>query len=367
MKIIAAVAREHSAPLSIEELEIDSPRDNEVLVELVATGICHTDLVVRDGMLPTPLPVVLGHEGAGIVRAVGSAVKKVVPGDHIVITFDSCGHCESCKDEARSYCFEFFPKNFFATRDDGSVALSDGKNPVHSHFFGQSSFASHAICHEANAVKVPKTLPLKLLGPLACGVQTGAGAIVNSLDVQAGKSIVIFGAGSVGLSAIMAAKIRGAKTIIALDMHVSRLEKAEELGATHVLNANNANVVSNIMNITTTGVNYALDTTGIPAVIRQAIETLAPRGVCGILGASGPDAEITLNETHFMSGGRKLFGIVEGEAKSDAFIPEMIQWFQNGKFPFDKLIRFYPYTEINQAIEDTKSGAAIKPVVEWLV
>jgi aryl-alcohol dehydrogenase len=363
MKITAAVARDAGAPLSIETIDLEDPRPDEILVKLVATGVCHTDLVVRDGMLPTPLPVVLGHEGAGIVTAVGQSVRKVRPGDHVVMTFNSCGSCPSCREHATTYCHEFFPRNFFGARADGTSALSKNGERINGNFFGQSSFASHALCHEANVVRVPAEAPLELLGPLACGVQTGAGAVMNALKVSAGKSFVVFGAGSVGLSALMAAKVVGAATIVAVDMNDARLAVAKELGATHTVNPRDASPVDAIMKITGYGLDFALDTTGIPSVIRSAVDSLAPRGACGILGASGPDAEITLNETHFMSAGRRLLGIVEGESNPDVFIPALIDLYRTGRFPFDRLVRFYDFEHLNDAMHDSETGAAIKPIV----
>ena len=363
MQIKAAVARVQGGPLSIETLTLEPPRDNEILVKVAATGVCHTDLVVRDGKLPTPLPVVLGHEGAGVVAAVGSSITKVKVGDPVVMTFNACGRCPSCHDHHTSYCHEFFPRNFFASRADGSSALSKDGETVHGNFFGQSSFATFAICHEINVVKVPADVPLDLLGPLACGIQTGAGAVMNALKVGAGKSFVVFGAGSVGLSALMAAKVVGAATIIAVDMNEDRLALAKDLGATHVINPGRADAVEEIMKITGYGVNFALDTTGLPAVIRSAVMSLAPMGACGILGASPPDWEISLNETHFMSGGRRLQGIVEGESDPDVFIPMLIDLYKQGRFPFDRLVRFYGLDEINDAIHDSESGKTIKPIV----
>ncbi|MCP3392383.1 NAD(P)-dependent alcohol dehydrogenase [Bradyrhizobium sp. CCGB12] len=363
MKIRAAVARETGAPLKLETIELEPPRPDEILVKVKATGVCHTDLVVRDGMLPTPLPVVLGHEGAGIVEAVGDAITKVKPGDHVVMTFNCCGGCPSCKDHAASYCHEFFPRNFFAARADGSSALSANGARINGNFFGQSSFATHALCHEINVVEVTSEVPLELLGPLACGIQTGAGAVMNALKVAAGKSFAVFGSGSVGLSALMAAGVVGATTIIAVDINPVRLEIARTLGATHVIDPRQTNPVEAIMQITGSGLNFALDTTGLPAVIRNAVESLGPRGTCGILGASGPDEEIVLNETHFMSGGRRLIGIVEGDSDPAVFIPELIDLYRSGRFPFDKLVKFYTLDEINTAIFDSETGAVIKPIV----
>jgi aryl-alcohol dehydrogenase len=363
MQIKAAVAREKGAPFSIETIELDEPRAEEILVRVVATGVCHTDLVVRDGHLPTPLPVVLGHEGAGIVEKVGAAVAKVRPGDHVVMTFNSCGHCPSCQDHHVSYCHEFFPRNFFAARADGTSALSKAGERINSNFFGQSSFASYALCHQANIVKVNRNLPLELLGPLACGIQTGAGAVMNAMKVSPGKSLAVFGAGSVGLAAVMAARVVGATTIIAVDLNESRLAMAKQLGATQTINPERANPTEEILAMTGYGVNFALDTTGLPAVIRSAAQALAPMGTCGILGAAPMGWEITLEEVHFMSGGRRLMGIVEGDSNPDVFIPMLAELYAQGRFPFDRLVKFYSFEQINEAVHDSETGVAIKPIV----
>jgi len=364
MKTLAAVATEIGKPLSLMELDIEDPRDDEILVRVVASGICHTDLVVQAGMLPVPMPVILGHEGAGVVEKIGSKVSKVKPGDHVVLSFNSCGSCESCNENEPAYCYEFMPRNFGATREDGTTALSMKNSPVHSNFFGQSSFASFSICRELNAVKVPKTVDLSLLGPLGCGILTGAGAVINALPVKKGSSFLVFGAGSVGLSSVMAAQIQGASTIIAIDLNDDRLEMARELGATHIFNPNKTtDLVEKIIELTTHGVTAALDTTGLPDVIRDAVLCLAPRGSCGILGACPPDFEITINELHFFSGGRKLIGIIEGSAYPDTMIPKLINYFEEGRFPFDRLIKFYDFENINQAIVDSETGKTIKAIV----
>ena len=363
MQIKAAIAREKGAPFSIETIELEEPRADEILVRVVATGVCHTDLVVRDGHLPTPMPAVLGHEGAGIVERVGAAITKVKPGDPVVMTFNSCGQCPSCQEHYVSYCHEFFPRNFFATRPDGSTALSKGEERIHSNFFGQSSFANFALCRQANVVKVPGNLPLDLLGPLACGIQTGAGAVMNAMKVTPGKSFAVFGAGSVGLSALMAAKVVGAETIIAVDLNESRLAMAKELGATQTINPGRADPTEEIMTITGHGIDFALDTTGIPAVIRSAVMALTNMGTCGILGAAPMGTEIVLDEVHFMSGGRRLMGIVEGETNPDVFIPTLAKLYAQGRFPFDKLVKFYNFDQINEAVHDSETGVTIKPIV----
>lgn len=363
MQIRAAVSRAPHTPMSVELLELDEPRAGEVLVRVVATGVCHTDMVVRDGMLPTPQPVVLGHEGAGVVESVGAGVTKVAPGDHVVMTFNSCGVCPSCANGAETYCDDFFAHNFLAERSDGSTALRSGVDSVHSNFFGQSSFATYALCHECNAVKVPTDVPLELLGPLACGIQTGAGAVINALAVPAGASFAVFGTGSVGLSAIMAAKVVGATTIIGVDIDEKRLAVAEELGATHTIDSSAADATAEIMALTGRGLDFALDTTGLASVIRNAVDALAPRGTCGIVGASALGTEITFDEVHFMSGGRRLMGIVEGEAHPDTFIPQLIDLYRSGAFPFDRLVTYYELDRIEDAFHDCEVGTTIKPIV----
>jgi len=363
MKITAAVTRAPSAPFSIEELDLEDPRPGEVLVRIVATGVCHTDMVMRDQHLPVPQPVVLGHEGAGIVERVGAGVAKVAAGDHVVMSFNSCGECPSCREDAETYCHEFFGRNFLGTRSDGSSGLSQHGTPIHGNIFGQSSFASRALCHERNVVAIPKDVPLELMGPLACGVQTGAGAVMNALRIKAGQSLAVFGLGSVGLSAVMAARIVGAARIIAVDLHPGRLALARELGATDPIAAGDTDVVAAITALTGYGVDYAIDATGVPGVIEQAVRVLAPRGACGIVGASPAGARLSADLTHLLSGGRHIRGIVEGDSRPDVFIPQLIDLHRRGAFPFDRLVRFYDFADINQAVADSESGRTIKPIL----
>lgn len=363
MDIKAAVVRKAGAPLEIATLALEEPRHDEILVRVVAVGVCHTDAVVRDGVMGSEFPMVLGHEGSGVVEKVGSSINKVVPGDHVVMSYNSCGHCPSCLDHDHAYCHEIFPRNFNGNRADGSSAISEAGRPVRSNFFGQSSFASHAICHEINVVKVRRDVPLDHLGPLGCGFQTGAGAVLNALKVNAGRSLAIFGAGAVGLAALMAARAVGVTQIVAVDRSPARLELARSLGARHVVDATREDATARILEITGYGVDYALDTTGVAKVIRQAVESLAPRGACAIVGASAPDAELHLNETHLMSAGRRIIGVVEGSANSDTFIPMLIELWQDGRFPIDKLIRFYEFDAINEAFEDSERGETVKPIL----
>ncbi len=363
MQIRAAVTRAKASPMSLETIDIESPRDDEILVRVVATGICHTDIAMRDQTYPVPQPIVLGHEGSGIVEQVGRGVTKVAPGDHVVMSFNSCGHCPTCNQHEPNYCHHFFEHNFAGCRGDGSSGLSKAGEHIHGNFFGQSSFANYALCHERNVVKVRPDAPLELLGPLACGIQTGAGAVINSLKLRPGDSLAVFGVGSVGLSAIMAARVAGATTVIAVDMLEERLELALAVGATHSLQPKDKNIVEEIMKITGSGVKFAFETTARPAVIRQAMESLAPRGTLGIVGASTLDTEITFNAMHIMTAGRKLQGIVEGDSTPEVFIPQLIDLYLQGRFPFDKLVKFYPFDRINDAIHDAETGRAVKPII----
>ncbi len=362
MEATAAISRKAGEPMTLERVFVEDPRPGEILVRIVGTGICHTDAVLRDQLIPVPQPVVLGHEGAGVVERVGADVTVVAPGDHVVLSFDSCGFCPSCADGAPAYCHELGRYNFGGSRLDGSSPLSNAQGPVHANIFGQSSFATHAIAHERNVVKVDKDLPLHLLGPLGCGIQTGAGAILNALQVRSGRSVAIFGAGAVGLSAVMAARIAGAATIVAVDRNAARLALALDLGATHIVEASD-DVGEAIRAACPGGLDYALDTTGIAAVIETAVALLAPRGVCGILGASSPTATLSINETHLMSAGRMIRGIVEGDSVPQRFIPELIGHYRAGRFPFDRLITEFAFEDINRAFEASERGDAIKPVI----
>ncbi|MGP0060723.1 MAG: NAD(P)-dependent alcohol dehydrogenase [Beijerinckiaceae bacterium] len=366
MKIQAAVTRAKAAPMSLETVDLEDPRSDEILVRLVATGICHTDLAMRDQAYPVPQPIVLGHEGAGIVERVGGTVSKVKPGDRVVMTFNSCGHCPSCQDHLPSYCYDFFGYNFAGNRPDGTSPISKDGETIHGNFFGQSSFATYSLCHERNVVKVQDDVPLELLGPLACGIQTGAGAVINALDIDMGQSLAVFGTGSVGLSAVMAARLVGAATIIAIDVVDARLKMARELGATHSINPKNQDPVEEIRKITGAGVDFTFETTGIMKVLRQAIDALAPRGTCGFVGASPVGSEVAVDVLNIMTAGRKIRGIVEGESNPDVFIPRMIELYKQGRFPFDRLITFYSFDKINDAIHDSETGKTIKPVVRFV-
>lgn len=364
MNVTAAVVREKEQPFSVEELEIEEPRAGEVLVRVVGAGVCHTDLICRDQWYPVPLPAVLGHEGSGVVEQVGEGVTKVEPGDHVVLSYLSCGKCVNCVKGASPYCLDLYNQNFGGARPgDGSNALSKNGETVHGHFFSQSSFATYALATERSVVKVSKDAPLELLGPLGCGIQTGAGGVLNSLHPEAGSSIAVFGTGSVGMSAIMAASAVGCTKIIGVDVKPSRLELARELGATHTINAaESENVVEEIQSITGGGANYTVETTASPQVFRQAVDSLILTGTCGLIGAAALGTEVSLDMNNILFG-RTVRGIIEGDSIPDIFIPKLVELHAQGKFPFDRLVKFYELDEINAAAEDSESGEVFKPVL----
>ncbi|MFB4165485.1 NAD(P)-dependent alcohol dehydrogenase [Alteribacillus sp. JSM 102045] len=358
----AAVTHGKGEPFNIEDVMIDDPKNGEVLVRIQAAGICHTDLIVRDQYYPVPLPVVLGHEGSGIVEKVGDGVTSVKPGDHVVMSYSSCGDCVNCQSGNPYACKKFYDLNFTGTMKDGSCRLHQNGKDVH-HFFGQSSFANYSILSERNVVKVPKDVPLDLLGPLGCGIQTGSGAVLNKLKPKSGSNIVIFGCGAVGLSAVMAAKVANCTTIIAVDINESRLELAKELGATNTINPKHVNTVEEIKRMTGGGVNYSIETTSRPEVLRQAVDCLATLGESVVIGAPpvGTEVQFDVNTILFE---RSVKGVLLGSSVPQVFIPQLIELYKQGKFPFDKLIEFYEWEDINQASEDSESGITIKPVLK---
>ena len=358
MKITAAVSRGQTEAPALEQLELEEPRPGEMRIRLVATGICHTDLHEHPGR-HSPHPIVLGHEGAGVVEKLGEGVAGFEVGDHVILSGNSCGQCPSCLANRPTYCDLAMPLCFGGQRLDGSTALDGGA--VHSHFFGQSSFATHAIVPQRTAVKMDKDLPLEKLGPLGCGVVTGAGAVIEALEVGYGDTIAVFGTGGVGLSAVMAARLVGARRIVAVDINRERLELARELGATDCIPADEDGIAEKVRAVTGRGVDFTFNTTTVPEVHSMALEVLAMNGTAGFVAA--PRGEWAPKMFAMLAGGRQLRGILGGDAHPGLFLPKLVDYWRQGRFPFDRLLTFYPFAEIDRAFADAHSGKAIKPVL----
>ncbi|MGB7033950.1 MAG: NAD(P)-dependent alcohol dehydrogenase [Xanthobacteraceae bacterium] len=364
MRITAAVVSEKSGPFVLDTLDLCAPREDELIVRVVASGMCQTDLHGRDRYFAvTKYPAVFGHEGAGVVHAVGSAVRNFAPGDHVVMSYPWCGACVNCRHQRMNYCVNGRGLKMGGTRADGSALLAKSGTPVYGAYFQQSSFGTFALTQERWTVKVRKDAPLELLGPLACSGQTGAGAVLNVIKPEPGESIAVFGVGAVGLSALMAAKIAGCDPIVAIDVHAHRLALARELGATHTIDHNtSADVVGEIRKLAGGGVRYAVEASALPAVLREAIDVLLPAGTCILLGSAraGTDASF---EMPFLQQGRVVRGVVQGDSVPAEFIPKLVDYIMAGKFPIEKMITFYDLADINRAAAESSSGKTIKPVL----
>lgn len=363
----ALVVSKLGGPFELKTVELKEMRDDEIVVKMVATGICHTDLATAHGHKGPGLPAVLGHEGSGVVERVGSSVKHVAVGDHVLLTFNACSDCTPCRRGKPSYCRHMEAVSFGGARLDGSKTFAmDGKD-ISSSYFGQSSFAKRSIVGGRCAIKVDKELPLDILCSIGCGVQTGAGTVLNVLKPQIGSSIAVFGAGGVGLAAIMAAKaFTPATKIIAVDIVDSRLELAKQLGATHVLNSKGKDVVELIHSVTSgEGVDCAVDCTGNLGVIQSMIAATANNGTAATVGSSPHGALIQIEPAAWIQRNVSYVGSCMGSSVPETFIPALVDFWQQGRFPIDRLTKSYSYKDVNKAMDDMLSGETIKPVIVW--
>lgn len=360
MKITAALSGRGGPAPELVELEQEEPRAGEMRIRLVATGICHTDLHEHPGR-HSPQPIVLGHEGAGVVEKLGEGVTGFAVGDHVILSGNSCGCCPSCLAGRPTYCDLAMPLCFGGKRLDGSTALRGPDGAVHSHFFGQSSFATHAIVPQRTAVKMPKDLPLEKLGPLGCGVVTGAGGVIEALKVGFGDTIAVLGTGGVGLSAVMAARLVGARRIVAVDLNPARLELARELGATDCFLGDAKDLAAQIRGVTGRGLDFTFNTTNAVPIHNLALEVLAMNGTAGFVAA--PLGPFNPQMFAMLAGGRQLRGILGGDANPQTFLPLLAEYWRQGRLPFDRMLTFYPFAEIERAFADAHAGRAIKPVL----
>ncbi|NNN18899.1 MAG: NAD(P)-dependent alcohol dehydrogenase [Acidimicrobiaceae bacterium] len=365
MQITAAVINTKGEDFRIEAIDLDAPKTGEVLVRMVASGICHTDMNVKNQTHRVPAPAVLGHEGSGVIEETGPGVTEFEVGDHVVLGFASCGSCRNCFQSRPYACVRHAELNFGGKMEDLTSRLHR-KEAALSNFFGQSSFASHSVVNARNAVKVPKDVDIALLGPLGCGLMTGAGTVFNRLQPRPGSTIAVIGAGAVGLSAVMAARIIGCGTIISIDVHQNRLQLAMELGATHTIDASRTpDIVAEIRSLTDGGADFTIEAAGHPSMLRQAVDALAPLGTAIQLGGLPQGTEALIDSNDLRSKSKTIAGLVEGASVPRVLIPQLIDFYKAGKFAFDKLVTYYPFEEINKAGADAHDGKVIKPILRF--
>ncbi|KAI9051834.1 hypothetical protein LZ554_004096 [Drepanopeziza brunnea f. sp. 'monogermtubi'] len=368
----ALVVQEPGAAWTYQQISIeDNLRDDEVLVEIKATGVCHTDLnFAAEKTMPGLFPGVFGHEGGGVVVKTGQKVTSTSPGDHVILAFACCGDCKHCNSNASSYCYDFERANFGVGRADGSKAYSgaDGSR-INSHFFGQSSFSKFAIVVATCVVKVDPSLPLEDLAPLSCGFLTGAGAMLNVVAPTADDVVCIVGAGAVGLAALMALKMcpTPPRKVIAVDIVPERLQLAKKYGATVLINSREVKDLKTALLDATDGegVDGTIDTTGRAPLVGELLKATAKKGKVIQVGLGQLDAEVSANILETITSGRQYIGCANGNCLPQDFVPKLIEAWQNGNFPFTDLAVKYPARDMDLAAKDVLSGKVVKAVLMW--
>ncbi|KAK7890532.1 hypothetical protein LTR67_007740 [Exophiala xenobiotica] len=367
----ALVVDKPGASFVLEDVVLDKLRDKELLVDIKYSGLCHTDLVIQHGKMPIGgFPVVAGHEGAGVILELGSGLESsgLKVGDRVLLGFASCMSCRGCQAGSKGACDNIALTNFGGTRglEDTSIRRPSGEF-IRGLVFGQSSFSKLAICDARVAVKYPGPVEdLSFLAPLGCGFMTGAGTVLDVLKPNSNNSIAILGLGAVGLSALMAAKSLNMADIIAIDIIESRLELAKSLGATHALNGKKyKDVEAAIREVSARGADYIVDTTGATSMINSGIRALAQQGTFAIVGTPVPGEHLSVEGMDMLIHCKKIIGVTGAYANPQELIPRLVKMYQEGSFPIDGLSKIYPPTEMDQAIDDMKSGKVIKPILAW--
>lgn len=352
--------------LVVSDVDFAAPGAGEVLVKLVASGMCHTDLGAIAGGIPFATPGIIGHEGAGIVAAIGEGVSSVSIGDKVLLSFTSCGTCGACHSGHPAYCETWLPRNLLGElRADASGGVTRHGERIGTHFFGQSSFGEFSIADERSIVKVDANADLAVLAPLGCGVLTGFGSVWNVLDPQIDDIVAVYGTGAVGLSAVIAASLRSPARLIAIDIVDERLALARDLGATDSINARTENVAERLAEITGgRGVSKSFDTTGDPRVARGALDAASVRGTVLVCGAPPPGTEI-LVDIQGMLTGKILRGVTMGDTDPRELIPRLVALHAAGRLPLERLERTYRLDEIGVAADDMAHGVTVKPVIVY--
>jgi Zn-dependent alcohol dehydrogenase len=361
----AAVLHEVGAPLAIEEVAVEAPHSDEVLIRIQASGVCHSDLSVVRGEFKTPLPAVLGHEGAGVVESVGTGVTNVVPGDHVLILFRAaCRNCQMCAVGRPALCAQGARLRQDGTLVDGTTRLRLGHEPVY-HFSGASTFAQLAVVPAVAVVPVPKQLPLSRLALIGCAVMTGVGAVFNAAELKPGTAAVVIGCGGVGLSAVQACAIAGAATIIAADLSEPRLQRARELGATHTVCVPEHDLVDEARILTDgVGVDYAFETAGTVGTLELAMAVIRPGGTAVAVGVPALGKQIAFDVAPFVVGEKVLKGCLYGSANFQRDIPHLLALYESGRLDLDAMVgREVRLDEVNEALNGLEHEALARTII----
>ncbi|MDC0499291.1 zinc-dependent alcohol dehydrogenase family protein [Paracoccaceae bacterium] len=372
MKMKAAILRTTSAqrpfsvskPLSIEEVELDPPKRGEVLIKVKAVGLCHSDLVAITGERAKPMPIVIGHEAAGIVEEIGQDVQGFAVGDHVVPSYvASCGRCEMCSVGRPALCEPATIANANAVLKDGTTRLWQGSTRIHHHS-GVAGFAEYSVIPEEALVKIDKSVPFEHAALFGCGVVTGVGSVINTAQAKPGQFIAVVGLGGVGLSAVLAALAIGSGKVLALDLSEEKLAFARELGVHHALNAGDADVQAQIAALTGGGVHIAIETAGSNRALQMAYDITRRGGTTVTAGMPGPEAEITLSHLKIAAEERSIKGSYMGSCVAKRDIPRYLNMFQNGSLPVDKLMsRLIGFDDLNAAMDRLSDAKTVREVL----
>ena len=372
MKMKAAILRTTSAqrpfsvskPLSIEEVELDPPKRGEVLIKVKAVGLCHSDLVAITGERAKPMPIVIGHEAAGIVEEIGQDVQGFAVGDHVVPSYvASCGRCEMCSVGRPALCEPATIANANAVLKDGTTRLRQGSTRIHHHS-GVAGFAEYSVIPEEALVKIDKSVSFEHAALFGCGVVTGVGSVINTAQAKPGQFIAVVGLGGVGLSAVLAALAIGSGKVLALDLSEEKLAFARELGVHHALNAGDADVQAQIAALTGGGVHIAIETAGSNRALQMAYDITRRGGTTVTAGMPGPEAEITLSHLKIAAEERSIKGSYMGSCVAKRDIPRYLNMFQNGSLPVDKLLsRLIGFEDLNAAMDRLADAKTVREVL----
>jgi Zn-dependent alcohol dehydrogenase len=368
VKVRAAVLERTGADLIVEELELAPPGPHEVLVRLAASGVCHSDFNAMDGTAETRCPAVLGHEGAGVVEAVGAGVERVGVGDHVALSWTpSCGECTECRRDLPQLCAAAWPAMAAGVLLDGTTRLTrDGGEEIH-HYSLLSTFADACVVSERSCVPIPKDVPFGVAGLVGCAVTTGVGAVWRTADVRAGDRVAVIGCGGVGLSAVMAAVAAGAEPVIAVDAAAHKLDVARSFGASDGLlwDGTADATAAAVLELTGGGVDYAIEATGRPEAMRAAFLSTRPRGAAVLIGIPHEDAVLELPALSIPRMERRVLGSIYGSSRPERDFPLTLSLYRSGRLPIDRLISHrLPLEEISRGIELMRSGEALRVVLD---